>query len=171
MPTIEDEANFKMPNAESTTLVAVYGTLRQGRRWNYLLAESVYLGLGWTEERFALYLAEYPCVDPHQEVSQIRVDVYQVSPETLACLDELEEHPLVYVREEISVLLDQSDQSDLGNEPVKAWLYFYPHATGRLIAHGDYALEYSSPSPGDVSELLGIPLTTPLDISLGKLQT
>jgi gamma-glutamylcyclotransferase (GGCT)/AIG2-like uncharacterized protein YtfP len=158
-----------MPIAESTTLVAVYGTLRQGRRWNYLLAESLYLGLGWTEERFALYLAEYPCVDPHQEVSPIRVDVYQVSSETLACLDELEEHPLVYVREEITVLLDQI--GDRVNEPVKAWLYFYPHATGRLIAHGDYALEYNSPSPGDASELLGLPLTTSLDISLGKSQT
>lgn len=158
-----------MPIAESTTLVAVYGTLRQGRRWNYLLAESLYLGLGWTEERFALYLAEYPCVDPHQEVSPIRVDVYQVSSETLVCLDELEEHPLVYVREEITVLLDQV--GDRANEPVKAWLYFYPHATGRLIAHGDYALEYNSPSPGDASELLGLPLTTSLDISLGKSQT
>ncbi len=158
-----------MPIAESTTLVAVYGTLRQGRRWNYLLAESLYLGLGWTEERFALYLAEYPCVDPHQEVSPIRVDVYQVSSETLVCLDELEEHPLVYVREEITVLLDRV--GDRANEPVKAWLYFYPHATGRLIAHGDYALEYNSPSPGDASELLGLPLTTSLDISLGKSQT
>jgi len=152
-----------LPIAELPHLVAVYGTLRQGRRWNYLLADSPCLGLGWTQEHFALYLAEFPCVDPYQEISPIRVEVYQVSQETLAQLDDLEEHPLVYVREETPILLDQG-------ELVNAWLYFYPQARGRLLAHGDYALEYHTPSPGDAPELLGVPLAAPLDISLGTSQ-
>lgn len=156
-----------LPNAQSSTLVAVYGTLRQGRRWNYLLAESPLLGLGWTQEHFALYLAEYPCVDPYQEISPIRVEVYRVSGETLADLDELEEHPLVYTRELIPVILDPAQPGEPG-EVVEAWLYFFPQATGRLLAHGDYALEYHAPSPGDAPELLGIPLDQPLNPHLGQ---
>ena len=132
-------------STESTIPVAVYGTLRQGRRWHSLLAASPFLGAGLTKQKYALYLAEYPCVNKDLAISQIRVEVYLVNEQILENLDELEEHPLVYLREWIPILLDKGDQID-------AWFYFLPQASGRLVPHGDYAQEYHAPSSLDLND-------------------
>ncbi len=118
------------------TLVAVYGSLRQGRRWHHLLADSPFLGAGWTVYPYALYLADYPCADQFTPVSPLRVEIYQVSPEILASLDELEEHPFVYVREQVPVRLDTGPE-------LEAWVYFFPYPQGRLLPHGDYLREFA----------------------------
>ncbi|PIQ23958.1 hypothetical protein COW36_05415 [bacterium (Candidatus Blackallbacteria) CG17_big_fil_post_rev_8_21_14_2_50_48_46] len=126
-----------IPACECCELVAVYGSLRQGRKWHFLLSDSPMLGVGWTQEAYALYLADYPCVDKHEPVSPIRVEVYRVNQDTLSKLDDLEEHPFVYVREKVPV------QLDTGLE-VLAWVYFFPHPQGHLLTHGDYALEFQN---------------------------
>jgi gamma-glutamylaminecyclotransferase len=120
--------------SENNSLVAVYGTLRQGGRWHHLLSESLLLDFGYTYHSYALYLAEYPCVNKEQALYPIRVEVYKVTPQTLHSLDELEEHPNIYLRELIPVLLDKGEQ-------IQAWLYFFPNATGQLLQHGDFVKE------------------------------
>ncbi len=112
--------------------VFVYGTLRRSFQNHRLLSRSACLGGASTRERYALYVSEYPCVVRDQPVSPIVGEVYKVDPATLMVLDALEEHPQVYRREKVPVVLDD------GRE-IEAWLYFHPRPSGRLIASGDYA--------------------------------
>ncbi|EMG36207.1 gamma-glutamylcyclotransferase family protein [Desulfocurvibacter africanus] len=112
--------------------VFVYGTLRRSFQNHRLLSRSPCLGGAGTRERYALYVGEYPFVVRDQPVSPIIGEVYKVDPATLMVLDALEEHPQVYRREKVPVVLDD------GRE-IEAWLYFYPRPGGRLIESGDYA--------------------------------
>jgi gamma-glutamylaminecyclotransferase len=117
---------------ESTSTVFVYGTLRRGGKYHAALHTSRFLGPAWTQARYALYLATYPCVIRQESVARIRGEVYIVDVATLRHLDELEEHPQVYCRAEVPVELDHG--------PIlTAWIYFYPHPTGRLELSGDFA--------------------------------
>jgi len=99
-------------------IVAVYGSLRQGERSHSRLRGATYLGLGWTAQNYALYVSEYPAVVPEPPLRPIRVELYGVSPALLTDLDEYEEHPLLYQRQQVEVKLDT------GREQL-AWLYFY----------------------------------------------
>lgn len=113
-------------------IVFVYGTLRQGGTYHHLMQPARFLGHAVTRERYALYLASYPCVVRRQRVSGIRGEVYAVPPPTLDRLDELEGHPREYCRDQVAVRLDD------GGETL-AWLYFYPAPVGTLEPSGDYA--------------------------------
>lgn len=50
----------------------------------------------------------------------IKGELFEVNPETLRKIDELEGHPRVYKRELIEVMDDN-------NVPVTAWAYLYPN--------------------------------------------
>ena len=109
--------------------VFVYGTLRKGY-WNHrLLENSKFLGEARTKEKYSLYADGIPYVVKIPR-THIKGEVYEVDEETLRRLDQLEEHPDVYYREEIEVLLN--------GKPIKAWIYFYPYPEGEFIPSGDY---------------------------------
>jgi gamma-glutamylcyclotransferase (GGCT)/AIG2-like uncharacterized protein YtfP len=114
-----------------TAVVFVYGTLRKGLRFHHLLRNAAFLGMAKTRDEYALYLAEYPCLFKEEPVSRITGEVYEVDLPTLAVLDELEEHPHLYRREQVPVIL-----ADEQNIP--AWVYFFPCQTGTLEPCGDY---------------------------------
>ncbi|MCP4372294.1 MAG: gamma-glutamylcyclotransferase, partial [Deltaproteobacteria bacterium] len=59
-------------------------------------------------------------------------EVYEVDLPTLALLDELEDHPHRYIREQVSVILKNGQE-------MSAWVYFYPRKIGVLEPCGDYA--------------------------------
>jgi gamma-glutamylcyclotransferase (GGCT)/AIG2-like uncharacterized protein YtfP len=114
-------------------LVFVYGTLRRGYGNHYLLEEGArLLDLARTAQAYALYALEIPFAIKDQAVSTLRGEIYAVTPECLARLDELEEHPTWYRRELVEVVTDQGDN-------LQAWLYFYPEPRGGLVPSGDYA--------------------------------
>jgi gamma-glutamylcyclotransferase (GGCT)/AIG2-like uncharacterized protein YtfP len=111
-------------------LVFVYGTLRRGS-WNHgFLAGQRLVGAGRTVEKYALYVADIPYV-AKEPVSRITGEVYEVADACLAALDELEDHPHEYRREQAEIELDSG-------ETVTAWLYFHPEPGGRLLASGDF---------------------------------
>jgi gamma-glutamylcyclotransferase (GGCT)/AIG2-like uncharacterized protein YtfP len=110
--------------------VFVYGTLRRRFSNHHLLGRALYVGAGRTREPFALYLDDYPYVIRHEAVSAIVGEVYKVDVATMFALDALEEHPHVYRREKVGVVLEDGQETE-------AWLYFYPTPRGRLIASGD----------------------------------
>jgi gamma-glutamylaminecyclotransferase len=120
---------YRMP---STELVFVYGTLRKGGKYNAALRDAIFLGSAQTQEQYALYRAEYARLVKQESVSPITGEVYQVNPSTLSYLDEIEEHPDVYCREQVQVILENGQQ-------VWAWVYFYPQPIGILEPSGDYA--------------------------------
>ncbi|WP_285908009.1 gamma-glutamylcyclotransferase family protein [Pseudodesulfovibrio pelocollis] len=112
-------------------LVFVYGTLKQGFPNHFLLRRASRVGAGRTAERYALYVDEYPGVFPDEPVSRVQGEVYAVDDAMLARLDALEDHPVLYRREQIDVLLDDG-------RIVRAWIYFYPHRGGRLVEDGEF---------------------------------
>jgi gamma-glutamylcyclotransferase (GGCT)/AIG2-like uncharacterized protein YtfP len=64
-------------------------------------------------------------------VSRIRGEVYAVDDAILSALDDLEDHPHEYCREQVEIELNSG-------ETVTAWLYFHPKPAGKLVESGDF---------------------------------
>lgn len=108
-------------------LVFVYGTLRQGERnHNYLLGNQC-LGHCETSPHYALYdLGSYPAVIEGHD--SILGEVYLIDDQTLSHLDQLEDVPVEYRREQIETPFGQ------------AWIYLYQNSSklDTLISSGDW---------------------------------
>ena len=116
----------------SITLLFVYGTLLRGfANHEVYLADAVFVGGAVTEERFALYVDDFPYLTKSARVSQIVGELYRVDGPTLEHIDCLEGHPDDYRREQIQVVTDRGERHS-------AWTYFYPEPRGRLLASGQY---------------------------------
>ncbi|HAA05100.1 MAG TPA: gamma-glutamylcyclotransferase [Syntrophobacteraceae bacterium] len=116
----------------SDTLLFVYGTLRRGyANHEVYLADALCLGKAITEERFALFVDDFPYLTKSAEISRVVGELYRIDDRTLDHIDCLEGHPDDYRREKIQVV------TDLGAR-CSAWAYFYPKSRGRLLATGDY---------------------------------
>ena len=113
-------------------LVFVYGSLRAGSWYHsaYMLGADL-LGRGRSVDKYAMYFSYVPYVYKHEQQSRITGEVYAVGGPGLRRLDELEDHPTVYRREEVQVELDNGRR-------VTAWMYFYPERPGRLVPSGDF---------------------------------
>lgn len=81
--------------------VWVYGSLRRGEPNHHYLEDAKYLGVYTTPALYTLYdLGEYPALLPLGKTCVVG-EVYAVNEETLDTLDELEEVPIEYRREQI----------------------------------------------------------------------
>ena len=116
------------------TKIAVYGTLRRGYGNHRRVATSTLVGEGLTKEKYTMYASGIPFVDK-KPTCQIRVEIYEVTPEVLKSVDSLEGHPYAYKREPIPIEMDNGDKLD-------AELYFYPVDPERSylteVVSGDY---------------------------------
>ena len=117
-------------NVPEHHLIFVYGTLLRGLSNHAILAQARFLGTARTKESYALYVDTYPKVIRDEPVSPVRGELYLVDGPTLALLDDLEDHPFMYRREQIAVIMDDGEET-------LAWLYFHPQPGGRLVAGGD----------------------------------
>ncbi len=111
--------------------IFVYGTLKKGKQFNYLLKKAKFLGNAETVEKFALYFDQIPYMIKDEKISTIKGEVYEVTPEILKEVDIFEEHPTYYHREQIKVKLDSGKIID-------AWAYLFPTKKGFLIEKGEY---------------------------------
>jgi gamma-glutamylaminecyclotransferase len=111
-------------------LVFVYGTLLQGLSNHTLLAQARFLGQARTKRSYALYVDYFPKVIRDEAVSSIVGELYLVDGPALALLDDLEDHPFEYRREQVPVIMDDGEE-------VQAWLYFHPKPGGYLVAGGN----------------------------------
>jgi len=112
-------------------LVAVYGTLKRGYGNHMLLANSIYIADGYTEEPYPLvvhgsglpFLIDKPGVG-----KKVRVEVYLVDSDTLNTLDALEGHPDWYQRKEKEVLCTglSSGGFNYHNAILTPWIYMAP---------------------------------------------
>ncbi len=95
--------------------VFVYGTLRTDQVNHYWLEEAHLLGRCVLKGGWRLYdLGLYPAVVEDADVKRsLTGEVYQVTAEQLAKLDELEEYPTLYGRKEVDTPLG------------RAWIYYY----------------------------------------------
>jgi gamma-glutamylaminecyclotransferase len=84
----------------------VYGTLLCGQSNYHYLENSKFLGEDAIANACLIDLGEYPMLVPGTE--RVEGEVYQIDAATLANLDELEECPIVYYRELVTLLSDRS---------------------------------------------------------------
>jgi gamma-glutamylaminecyclotransferase len=122
-------------------LVFVYGTLLRGLSNHALLAEARFLGPARTKAAYALYVDYFPKVIREEPVSPIAGELYLVDGLTLARLDDLEDHPFEYRREQVLVIMDDGAEA-------RAWLYFHLRPGGDLVAGGDL-LAWARERPDD----------------------
>lgn len=118
--------------------IAVYGTLRQGFGNHRVLGNSKLISSGWTKEKYKLTASGIPFVKKDEPVSNVKVEVYSVTPEQLPTVDALEgynpnDHEgSWYKRTPIQVKLDNGEE-------IEASIYFGDREGNTLIATGDYA--------------------------------
>ena len=102
-------------------LVAVYGSLKQGRGNHRLLRESQLKGVTRTSPEWTMYsMYAFPGIVPEGNTA-IKVEVYEVNVDTFARLDMLEGYPSFYDRKEIATeygdawiyYLDECDSSEV----------------------------------------------------------
>jgi gamma-glutamylcyclotransferase (GGCT)/AIG2-like uncharacterized protein YtfP len=112
------------------TRVFVYGTLLRGEENHCFLRGAVYLGAARTAPRFQLLdLDAFPAL-VNSGATAVAGELYEVDGETLAALDELEDHPEIYRRTEIPL-----DDGTLA----EAYLLVSTPAEGvPIIASGDF---------------------------------
>ena len=123
--------------------IFVYGTLRTGRSNHWLMRElgATRIGDAFTAAPMSLWLdvaSGIPYMSPEPRV-RIAGELFTVSAAALPRLDEFEEHPAVYLRERIRVVLEGRSRS--------AFAYLF-HGTVeglRLIEGGDFAAEPDRP--------------------------
>lgn len=90
------------------TRIFVYGTLLQEESNHHLLAGARFLGTGATEPEYSLVdLGPYPAMIPYGRSSVVG-EIYEVSPEILEKIDELEGHPEWYRRTSIRLVSDDA---------------------------------------------------------------
>jgi len=112
-------------------LVAVYGTLKRGYGNHMLLADSVFIGDGYTEDKYPLVVrgSGLPfLVDMKGTGKRVKVEVYLVDEPTLNRLDMLEGHPEWYKREKKPVLVTGLDREGFSyhNAILEPWVYMAP---------------------------------------------
>lgn len=81
--------------------VAVYGTLKKGFRNHPRLAQgqSKFVETSHTGSGFSLFVDSLPFLTRRASGTGCQIEIYEVSPETLESLDQLEGHPDFYRRE------------------------------------------------------------------------
>lgn len=117
--------------------VFVYGTLKRGHRANMKLARETFMGVGVTKDTFAVFGQGFPMALFYHKGHPLRGEVYRIeNVETFGRLDYYEGYPSFYNRTVIDVLL--------GDETVKAWIYFIPgsYFPGRLGVTESHISEY-----------------------------
>lgn len=133
-------------------LVFFYGTLRTGLCNHRYVRHMEFVGPARTAQPLALFADHLPyllgreATRAHLAQSSFARglppatgEVYAAQARDMAFLDDFEDHPYTYRREQIEVVLTQASEHHREGERLQAWCYLYPHPRGRLVPTGDYA--------------------------------
>jgi gamma-glutamylcyclotransferase (GGCT)/AIG2-like uncharacterized protein YtfP len=96
-------ASSPVGSSASQLPIFVYGTLLRGGTNHELLRDARFLGRAKTRPEFTLYdLGAYPAMVAGG-ATVVHGEIYEVGPDTLLRLDELEEHPTYYRRTAVAL--------------------------------------------------------------------
>ncbi|KRF97562.1 uncharacterized protein Dwil_GK20731, isoform B [Drosophila willistoni] len=121
--------------AVTSALVFVYGTLKSGQPNHHWLTlpqngKSTFLAKGKTSVKFPLVIGtryNIPfLLDKPGQGNQIEGEIYEVDKDMFGKLDELEEYPKYYDREQQQILTEN-------NETLQCWLYLLRKFPDRLL--------------------------------------
>src|SRR5882672_7398994 len=98
----------------SKSLVFVYGTLKSGYRANYKMDDGDYLGPGRTPPIFRMFgkNAGFPMICQTDPGHEVLGEVYRVSDQIMASLDQYEGVPHFYKRMRVPVKIDKDEWPD-----------------------------------------------------------
>jgi gamma-glutamylaminecyclotransferase len=111
--------------------IFVYGTLKRNKQFNYIMKRAKFIGEAETIEKYALYFDHIPYMVKNEKISNVKGEVYEVTSDLLKLIDDFEEHPDYYKREEIRVKLENGDI-------ISVWAYLFPEKRGNLIESGEF---------------------------------
>lgn len=118
---------------DTNQLVAVYGTLRKGCEYHFILEDSVYKGTEVLKGEYTMIdLGAYPAILLEGN-TPITVEVYEVDELVFGRLDDLEIYPDFYNRIQVKTSVGM------------AWIYFLnddANRTSRPINSGDWTKKY-----------------------------
>ena len=111
-------------NDDFPHLLFAYGSLKSGQSNHGLIRHGVFVGHGWTRHKYSLggwgkfaFAATTPALYP------IHGEVWAVCEKTLKHTDDLENHPVTYVRKKTEVLLPEGG--------IEVWIYLGQTLTNR----------------------------------------
>lgn len=107
----------------------VYGSLKRGKEYNYLLEKAKFISEAVTLEKYAMYLDDIPYVYKNRKISYISGELYEIDDKILREIDLFEDHPKFYFRELVEVKTTKGII-------VKSWIYFFPEEKGELLSSG-----------------------------------
>ena len=92
-------------NASAKTILFVYGTLKRGLKNHHLIADQVFLGEAVTEPQYRVFdLGPHPgLVEDTAHGLAVKGELWAVTPDCLAKLDEFEIATDLFVRKRIAV--------------------------------------------------------------------
>ena len=101
-----------------TKMVAVYGTLKQGKSNHRLLKGVPFIGAGKTKDKYPMVVRGLPYLYDEKGVGHnVNVEVYECDGVDMNALDSLEGHPTFYERRKTDIVLDDG-------EVMNVWIYF-----------------------------------------------
>ncbi len=111
--------------------IFVYGTLKRGEPLHHLLEGAKFLGEGRVKGYTLYDLGEYPAARPTSGEASVWGEVYEIPPELLTILDEVEDE---YDRREVPVELEDG-------RILTAWMYIYrtPLPEEKRLSSGRWA--------------------------------
>ena len=98
-----------LPDYPETSIIGVYGTLKRGMRNFYLLKNSKFLGQAIIRGLKMYSLGGIPGVKPGNRSNKIKMELFEVSQNTLRQIDKLEGIPYMYQRYKASYLKNKND--------------------------------------------------------------
>ncbi len=105
----------------------VYGTLKRGYNNHVFLEGAEFVGDARTRREFSMTGTAYPFVHERPALYPIAGEVFRVSDATLDRIDELEDHPVEYVRREVAVECAGRDET--------AWMYVAPEDAAQAACY------------------------------------
>lgn len=110
--------------------VFVYGTLKRGHRAEHFLDRSHFIGSAASFDKFEVFGDSFPLAVPSENGHRLLGELYQVTEDTRASLDQYEGYPSFYSRSlrdfELTTPPRSFDVNEKGQFLVEAWMYFIP---------------------------------------------
>ena len=123
----------------ATLTLFIYGTLKRGSPQNRLLTGQQFLGTAETLPQYRLYEnGLYPCLVHDQDHgTTVHGELWTVTEQTLASIDEYEGAPSVFSRQPIAI----------AGQEAPVWAYFF---LGDVSSFRDCGGTWPSPSSGSL---------------------
>lgn len=110
----------------------VYGTLMRNQCNHYIIDCCVFIGRGYTKEKYSLHMkGNIPFMHDDEGISEIYGEIYMVTSDIMKDIDKLECNGDWYTRKQRQVICENNQTEYI------CWMYFCNEEIG-IVIDGDY---------------------------------